>query len=81
MGARVGGQAGGWMGVRVGCVAVCQDDDDITCIGGATMRALGVKKEPEEEEEQQQLGGRRGGEGLSEALWWVDAWARWVGGG
>ena len=47
MGGRVGGQADGWMGVRVGCVAVCQDDDDIACIGGATMRALGVKKEPE----------------------------------
>ena len=74
----MGGRMGGC--VWVGCVAVCQDDDDITCIGCAMMRALEVKNEPVEEEEQQ-LGGRRGGEGRSEILWWVDAWARWVSGG
>ena len=56
----MGGRMGGC--VWVGCVAVCQDDDDITCIGCAMMRALEVKNEPVEEEEQQ-LGGRRGGEG------------------
>ena len=56
----VGGSVGGRMGgcVWVGCVAVCQDDDDITCIGCAMMRALEVKNEPVEEEEQQ-LGVRR----------------------
>ena len=56
----MGGRMGGC--VWVGCVAVCQDDDDIACIGCAMMRALEVKNEPVEGEEQQ-LGGRRGGEG------------------